>query len=237
MPAPETAGEPVLEGGSEPSTTSASADGPGGVKAPEGRATLTMEEATAPDFLQQSLVLMPSETHGGEDLGIYAIGPWSHLFQGTVEELHLPRDGLRFRHQRAAGRRPRRLTRRRPRPGLAPGPWRPRTVSLPAQAGRWRGAPARARSRRSRPHPLAADRAEVPPFGTGPAAVAVANQTSPSGFVSDPPGPATPVTATATSRPIRRARPPPWRAPPARRPRRARSAASAAPRACATFAG
>ena len=29
---------------------------------------------------------MQSETHGGEDLGIYAIGPWSHLFQGTVEE-------------------------------------------------------------------------------------------------------------------------------------------------------
>ena len=45
-----------------------------------------MEQATAPDFLQQSLVYMESETHGGEDLGIYAIGPWSHLFQGTVEE-------------------------------------------------------------------------------------------------------------------------------------------------------
>ena len=29
---------------------------------------------------------MTSETHGGEDLGIYAIGPWAHLFQGTVEE-------------------------------------------------------------------------------------------------------------------------------------------------------
>ena len=45
-----------------------------------------MEEATDPDFIQQSLVPLPSETHGGEDLGIYAIGPWSHLFQGTVEE-------------------------------------------------------------------------------------------------------------------------------------------------------
>ena len=38
------------------------------------------------DFIQQALVPMSSETHGGEDLGIYAIGPWSHLFQGTVEE-------------------------------------------------------------------------------------------------------------------------------------------------------
>jgi alkaline phosphatase len=53
---------------------------------PEGRPTITMEEATAPDFIQQSLVPLASETHGGEDLGIYAIGPWAHLFQGTVEE-------------------------------------------------------------------------------------------------------------------------------------------------------
>ena len=47
---------------------------------------LTSEETTKPDFVQQSLVHLGSETHGGEDLGIYAIGPWAHLFQGTVEE-------------------------------------------------------------------------------------------------------------------------------------------------------
>ena len=79
-------GEPILGDDGKPYTTIGFANGPGGVKAPEERATLTMEQATAPDFLQQSLVLLPSETHGGEDLGIYAIGPWSHLFQGTVEE-------------------------------------------------------------------------------------------------------------------------------------------------------
>ena len=61
------------------------ANGPGGLKEGE-RATLSMEETIQPDFIQQSLVPLPSETHGGEDLGIYAIGPWSHLFQGTVEE-------------------------------------------------------------------------------------------------------------------------------------------------------
>jgi alkaline phosphatase len=103
MKAPEAAAEPVLaddpsatsaaagdaggmqaaEAGGEPSTTGAAGDA---VRAPEGRAALTMEEATAPDFIQQALVPLPSETHGGEDLGIYAIGPWSHLFQGTVEE-------------------------------------------------------------------------------------------------------------------------------------------------------
>ena len=79
-------GEPILGDDGKPYTTIGFANGPGGMKAPEGRATLTMEQATAPDFLQQSLVPLPSETHGGEDLGIYAIGPWSHLFQGTVEE-------------------------------------------------------------------------------------------------------------------------------------------------------
>jgi alkaline phosphatase len=45
-----------------------------------------MKEATGPEYIQQSLVPLSSETHGGEDLGIYAIGPWAHLFQGTVEE-------------------------------------------------------------------------------------------------------------------------------------------------------
>ena len=62
---------------------------PGGLdlaKTPDGRQEISMEQASAPDFIQQSLVPLDSETHGGEDLGIYAIGPWAHLFQGTVEE-------------------------------------------------------------------------------------------------------------------------------------------------------
>uniref|UniRef100_A0A336KWJ5 alkaline phosphatase n=1 Tax=Culicoides sonorensis TaxID=179676 RepID=A0A336KWJ5_CULSO len=31
-----------------------------------------------------------SETHGGEDVSIYAIGPWSHLFTGTLEQHTIP---------------------------------------------------------------------------------------------------------------------------------------------------
>ena len=65
-----------------------------------------MEQASAPDFIQQSLVPLDSETHGGEDLGIYAIGPWAHLFQGTVEEnytFHV----MDFASRSASGRRPR----------------------------------------------------------------------------------------------------------------------------------
>jgi alkaline phosphatase len=70
----------------KPYTTIGFANGPGGSKDGSPRRALTMEEATAPDFLQPALVPLASETHGGEDLGIYAIGPWAHLFQGTVEE-------------------------------------------------------------------------------------------------------------------------------------------------------
>lgn len=31
-----------------------------------------------------------SESHGGEDVPVYASGPWSHLFTGTIEQNALP---------------------------------------------------------------------------------------------------------------------------------------------------
>ena len=55
----------------------------------KARPDITMEQATDPDYIQQALVPLSSETHGGEDLGIYAIGPWAHLFQGTVEQNYI----------------------------------------------------------------------------------------------------------------------------------------------------
>jgi alkaline phosphatase len=79
-------GNPAMAADGKPYTTIGFANGPGAAKEPKERKVIAMEEATDPDFIQQSLVPLPSETHGGEDLGIYAIGPWSHLFQGTVEE-------------------------------------------------------------------------------------------------------------------------------------------------------
>lgn len=30
------------------------------------------------------------ETHGGEDVGIWAVGPWAHLFKGTLEQNVIP---------------------------------------------------------------------------------------------------------------------------------------------------
>ncbi|AOF00998.1 alkaline phosphatase [Serratia surfactantfaciens] len=79
-------GKPRLGSDGKPYTTAGFANGPGGTIPLTERPALTMEQATAPDFIQPALVPLKSETHGGEDLGIYAIGPWAHLFQGTVEE-------------------------------------------------------------------------------------------------------------------------------------------------------
>ena len=50
------------------------------------RGDLSKEDTTAGDFRQQALVPLYSETHGGEDVAIYARGPWAHLVQGTMEE-------------------------------------------------------------------------------------------------------------------------------------------------------
>ncbi|MFV0358577.1 alkaline phosphatase [Tropicimonas sp.] len=53
------------------------------------RPILTQEEATDPDFVQQAMLPLPSETHSPADVAIYARGPWAHLFDGTVEQSYI----------------------------------------------------------------------------------------------------------------------------------------------------
>lgn len=53
------------------------------------RPFLTQEEATDPDYVQQALIPLASETHSGADVAIYAKGPWAHLFDGTVEQNYI----------------------------------------------------------------------------------------------------------------------------------------------------
>lgn len=53
------------------------------------REELTQEQATDPDFIQQALLPRSSETHSGVDVAIYASGPFSHLFDGTVEQNYI----------------------------------------------------------------------------------------------------------------------------------------------------
>jgi len=50
------------------------------------RPDVTNEQAMDPDYLQQALVPMSSETHSGADVAVYARGPFAHLIGGTIEQ-------------------------------------------------------------------------------------------------------------------------------------------------------
>lgn len=73
----------------KPALTLAYANGPGGLKPNTSRANLTGVNYNATDFKQQSLIWARSERHGGEDVGIYATGPFAHLFHGVVEQNYI----------------------------------------------------------------------------------------------------------------------------------------------------
>lgn len=50
------------------------------------RQDLTDVDTTSPGFHQEALVPKSSETHAGEDVGVYAMGPGAHLVTGTNEQ-------------------------------------------------------------------------------------------------------------------------------------------------------
>lgn len=66
-----------------PYTTLGYANGPG---ARAERPDLTAIDTTSPDYLQEATVPLGSETHAGEDVPVYAIGPSSHLVRGVQEQ-------------------------------------------------------------------------------------------------------------------------------------------------------
>ena len=59
-------------------------NGPGAVSLP--RPGVNPQDTLDPDYRQQALVPLDSETHGGEDVAVYAQGPWAHLLGGTLEQ-------------------------------------------------------------------------------------------------------------------------------------------------------
>jgi len=63
-------------------------NGPGAVnwQQDKARPSVNPEQALLPDYKQQALVPLDYETHGGEDVALYAAGPWAHLFGGTMEQ-------------------------------------------------------------------------------------------------------------------------------------------------------
>lgn len=59
---------------------------PADVQPSTGRPDLTQVNTEAPDYLQESMFPLKSETHGGDDVGIWATGPGSAAFHGTIEQ-------------------------------------------------------------------------------------------------------------------------------------------------------
>lgn len=58
---------------------------------PDGsRKNLTDVDTTQPRYRFMAAVPLTSETHGGEDVGIYANGPQSHMFCGNYEQNYIP---------------------------------------------------------------------------------------------------------------------------------------------------
>lgn len=76
--------ELMLGDDEKPYTTLGYHNGPGAVTGE--RAHLHDDDVAHPEFKQQALVPKMSETHGGEDVAAFAIGPWSHLVTGTMEQ-------------------------------------------------------------------------------------------------------------------------------------------------------
>ena len=59
---------------------------PSSYEAAHGRPDLAKVNTEDPDYLQEATTPLKSETHGGEDVGIWARGPGSEAVRGTVEQ-------------------------------------------------------------------------------------------------------------------------------------------------------
>lgn len=63
---------------------------------PENRTEKDREDPTNSDgindfsYLSPATVPLKEETHGGDDVVIFAAGPYSHLFTGTIEQHTIP---------------------------------------------------------------------------------------------------------------------------------------------------
>ncbi|GGD03479.1 alkaline phosphatase [Aquisalinus flavus] len=87
--------EPYPAGDGKPYTTLGYANGPGSILIGHDeddhleRPDVSDEEAQGLDYQQQALIPSYSETHGGQDVTIYASGPQAYLFDGTVEQNYI----------------------------------------------------------------------------------------------------------------------------------------------------
>lgn len=54
------------------------------------RSNITEQETTSMNYTQQAAYPKWLETHGGEDVAVFAIGPWAHLFTGVHDQTFIP---------------------------------------------------------------------------------------------------------------------------------------------------
>ena len=80
----EPEADPELAEDGKPYTTLGYWNGPGAITG--ARPDLSDVDTTALDYIQQSIVPTRSETHGGEDVALFATGPWAHLVSGVMEQ-------------------------------------------------------------------------------------------------------------------------------------------------------
>ena len=100
-PVPSQDGNPTkvsLDRNGLPWTTLGYANGPG-YRGPGLRPDLSGVDTAALNFLQEAAVPLDSETHGGEDVGIWARGPKAYLVRGSMEQnwiFHVMREAFGF---------------------------------------------------------------------------------------------------------------------------------------------
>ncbi|KAJ9577044.1 hypothetical protein L9F63_006392, partial [Diploptera punctata] len=73
-------------------TTLSYANGPG-YKAPSssgGRHDISGDDLGNDEYRYPATFPLGSETHGGDDVAVFARGPWSHLFSGSIEQNYIP---------------------------------------------------------------------------------------------------------------------------------------------------
>ncbi|XP_041979177.1 membrane-bound alkaline phosphatase-like [Aricia agestis] len=74
-----------------PYTTLSYANGPGYKPHQDfHRHNLMLDDISNLNYTYPSLVPTARETHGGEDVAVFAQGPWAHLFTGSYEQNYLP---------------------------------------------------------------------------------------------------------------------------------------------------
>jgi alkaline phosphatase len=100
----------IQEAGSKSFTTSATAawesgsegHNPKSFSPATGRPLLKDAQVQGSDYLQEAIIPLGAETHGAEDVAIFAGGPKAHLFQGVIEQnviYHVMAEALGFTRQ------------------------------------------------------------------------------------------------------------------------------------------